>query len=88
MTYSQSLTGVPADYTPNQPAVLTVSDSVGNGLGAQALAMQLNTPFLCKGPDGGQALYTYVAGIAQNFSQIQSGKCLRCLFLEWFQKIH
>lgn len=60
MTYSVSLTGVPADYTPNQPAVLTVSDSVAT-VGSEQMAMQLNSQFLCKGPDGGQALYTYDA---------------------------
>lgn len=61
MSYSQSITGVPAGYSPNQPAVLTVDDTVANALGAQAQAMRLNTPFLCKGADGGQAWYTYDA---------------------------
>ena len=60
MTYSLAVTGAPADQLPNAVATLTVDDSVAR-LGGMANAMQLNTQFLCKKPDGSSAYYTYDA---------------------------
>ena len=59
MTYSVAVTGAPAG-NPQRPLSLTVDDTVAQ-VGGQAQACSLNTPFLCKGPDGQQAYYTYDA---------------------------
>lgn len=57
MTYSQGVTGAPAE-NPYRPASLRISDSVAT-TGAQQNAMAQNTPFLAMGPDGQQAWYVY-----------------------------
>ena len=56
MTYSLSVTGQGAGYL-SSTKTLTLSDSSATA-GAQLNSMQLNTPFLAKGPDGSQAWYT------------------------------
>jgi hypothetical protein len=58
-TFSQSLTGVSANYRVSKNKEISVGDldiagnvvSVGNG-GAQRGAMMRNDYILCKGPDG------------------------------------
>lgn len=59
MTYSLAVKGAPAQNA-QAPLSQTVDDSVARYGGAQN-AMMLGTPFLCQGPDGAQAYYTYDA---------------------------
>lgn len=59
MTYSLSVTGARAAQI-YQVKNDTVDDSVALP-GSMANAMQLGTPFLVKGPDGGERYYTYDA---------------------------
>lgn len=55
MTYSLAIKGARASNPP-QIQNVTVSDPQAVA-GGQALAMQLNTHFLCKGPDGFESYY-------------------------------
>lgn len=55
MTYSLNVKGVRADNPP-QIQNITVSDPQAVA-GGQALAMQLQTEFLCQRPDGSQRFY-------------------------------
>lgn len=59
MTYSLAITGASANSI-RQVESLTISDNVALP-GSMALAMQLGTQFLAKGPDGMERLYTYDA---------------------------
>lgn len=67
MTYSLANTGATVNPqgriadNPTDVENLQVSDNVINSPGAEQNAMMLGTPFLCKGPDGGQAYYVYDA---------------------------
>ena len=58
-TYSLAATGAPAD-NPALPLSLDPEDSVSRQ-GSRAAAMANNTPFLARGPDGGERWYTYDA---------------------------
>lgn len=60
MTYSLAVTGARADAFPDQPETLDISDDVATP-GSMALAMQQNTQFLARGPDGAERYYTYDA---------------------------
>ena len=51
MTYSQGITGAPADSVPDR-ATLSVDDAAAGFVGAQQQSMRLGTAVLCKGPDG------------------------------------
>ncbi len=67
MTYSLANTGAtvnPQGATapnPTLPKNQQVSDNVINSPMAEQNAAMLGTPFLCKGPDGGQSLFVYDA---------------------------
>ncbi len=57
-TYSLSVTGLNANNTRYNPAVLTVGDSVCASAGDEQNAMMTGTQVLCKRPDGSQGYYT------------------------------
>lgn len=56
MTYSIAQTGIPAD-NEQLPSSLQVDDAAFGRVGAMQGSMSDGLPALCKGPDGGQALY-------------------------------
>lgn len=58
-TYSLAATGAPAD-NPKLPLSLDVEDAVAR-VGSASNAMSKNTPFLARGPDGGERYYVYDA---------------------------
>jgi hypothetical protein len=55
-TYSIGITGADAQ-NPFIPNNLTLPDTSVR-VGGESLAMQLNTPLLCKNPDGSSSYYT------------------------------
>lgn len=66
MTYSLGITGVRSDNIAQTPENITLADqAVGGGAtvtiptpAGMQQAMRLNTPFLGRGPDGAEKLYT------------------------------
>lgn len=61
MTYSLSITGVPAGNVYQPAKELTITDANCVTPGAEQYAMQTGTQFLVQQPDGSQAYYTYDA---------------------------
>jgi len=59
MTYSLAVTGVPAD-NPQAPLSLDVEDAAAR-YGSAQNDMMTGAQFLCRGPDGSEAYYTYDA---------------------------
>lgn len=56
-TYSLAVTGTRADSSPYAVNNVVLADTVSQSVGDQQNAMQLNTPFLCKNPDGSFSWY-------------------------------
>lgn len=57
MTYSVAFKGIRADAANSGTADTVLSDAQSQP-GGQQLAMSTGQVFLCKGPDGAQALYS------------------------------
>ena len=65
MTYSLAVTGVRSDNVAQTENITLADQAAGGGVtvtiptpGGMQRAMSLNTPFLGKGPDGAERLYT------------------------------
>jgi hypothetical protein len=57
-TFSQTVTGVPADNA-QQPSIWDVPDAACVSVGGEQQYMRLGTPFYAKLPDGSKALCVY-----------------------------